>query len=102
MSERAARFVSCQELIRRYTVISRSRERGEGLRQSGTGGGANRRVLLSNELLRLRRPGHELAVQANPIGLQAIPEPGPIEPIAHQAEHITLDGVVVEEATPSS
>ena len=49
-------------------------------RRSAAGRGrADRRVLLPQQLLRLGRPRHQLAVEADPVGLELVPEAGRVE-----------------------
>ena len=62
-------------------------------RRRPTGG-----VLAAEQLLRLRRPGHQLAVEADPVGLELLPEAGGVERRAHAVEQLRLERRVVEEA----
>src|SRR6266576_5967467 len=55
-------------------------------------------VLLEQERLGLYRPGHELTVQANPIGLELLPEIRGIECCAHSYQHLSLKHCIIKEA----
>src|SRR5947207_2465526 len=57
---------------------------GEG----GARRGADRRILLQDERLRLRRPGHQLAVEADPVRAELLPEAGPVHRRAHDVQQI--------------
>src|SRR5205807_7892285 len=53
---------------------------------------------LSDELLRFRRPRHQLAVEADPVGFELLPEPCLVQSTTHHVEELPLYPRVVEEA----
>src|SRR5690242_12143681 len=54
--------------------LLRLRERADNVDQRRARGGANGRILLPNEFLRLSRPRHQLTVQTNPVRLELVPD----------------------------
>src|SRR5437867_8130921 len=69
-----------------------------GLGKRASSGGANGGVLVLDQLLRLRRPRHQLAVQHDPISGQSVPRGRAIERTAQDGEQLALDARIVEEA----
>src|SRR5260370_7383317 len=60
---------------------------------------AHRRILLLEQLLRLCRPRHQLAIEAEPVGSQFIPETRLIDGYLKTDEELALQLVIREEAT---
>src|SRR5687768_14655514 len=74
-------------------------ERPHGFAQGHASGCSNRRVLLPNKVERLRRPWHQLAVEAHPIGVQSLPEPRCVEGCPHCRQQLTLQRGIFKEST---
>src|SRR5262249_30734197 len=70
-----------------------------GLAQADARRRPDRGVLLANEFQRLRRPGHQFAIEAHPIGLELLPESGPIERTSDGSEQFAFERYILEEAT---
>ena len=64
------------------------REQAHGVRQRGPRGGADRGVLVPQQVPGLDRPGHQLAVEQHPAGAQLVPEPGGGDPGAHRVQQL--------------
>ncbi len=65
-------------------------------------GGADRRVLVAQQLLGLGAPGHQLAVQQQPVAVQFVPQPGARGGVAHPRQQRLLQRSIVEEAPPGA
>src|SRR5438270_462295 len=79
-------------------IPARGRLKGfHSLRQRSISGRPDCRVLLPDELLRFRRPRHQLAVERYPVGAELLPEPCLVQGPAYHVEQFPLYGRVVEE-----
>ena len=74
----------------------------QGWREGGAGGCTDRRILAAQQFLCLGTPGHQLAVQQQPVGLQLLPEIGTRGRIAHTRQQRLLQSHIVEEAPPGA
>jgi hypothetical protein len=70
-----------------------------GLAQTDPRRRSNRGVLLPDELERLRGPRHQLAIEAHPIRVEALPELVSIECTPKRREQLSVERDVLEEAT---
>src|SRR5215469_6005216 len=78
-------------------MLSSFRKRRNHCRKCSLCGRTRGRILSPQELLRLGRPWHQLAVQAYPIGLQIRPEIRGRKGSAHTLQHLGLELRIVEE-----
>jgi len=60
-------------------------------------GDADRGVLVTEQFLRLRRPGHQLAVEQQPVAAESIEEPTAVGGIPDACEQLAFELIVVEE-----
>src|SRR6266542_2999573 len=77
---------------------ARGVERGDGLAQAEAGRRSDGRVLPAQQLLGLGRPGHQLAVEQEPIGLEPLEQLAALGRVTHTREQLPLDLVVVVAA----
>src|SRR5262245_5116422 len=82
------------------TARRRRFERRDRRRESRPTRRTDRRVLRAYQLLRLRRPGHQLAVEADPVALELLPDAGGVERPRDAVEERRARGVVGEERPP--
>src|SRR5262249_5050376 len=87
-----------QQLVHRLPASLRLLQAGNHVWQCGTSSGPRRGVLLEDEALRLSRPGHQLAVEDDPVRVELGPEASRRHGLAHFIDEGCLQLVVGEEA----
>ena len=70
----------------------------QGRAGSGDPGGADRSVLRVDERLGLGRPGHQFGIEAQPVGLKALPQPAPAGGVGDPRDQGRLKRIVGKEA----
>src|SRR5260370_40994476 len=83
-------------------VCGRTLQSVDDLRERGTRCRADGSVLRAQQLLRLGRPGHQLAIEAHPVRCQLVPEPGLVGGGPDAREQPRFKGLVVKEASTGS
>ncbi len=84
----ARAVVRAGERRRVHAPFGRLGEQAGGLGQRGPGRGADRGVLVPEQVPGLDRPGHQLAVEQHPSGAQLVPEPGRADPGAYCVQQL--------------
>src|SRR6185312_7170595 len=59
-------------------------------------------ILLEEQRLRFDGPGHQLAVQTHPIGLELFPEMRALQRLTQPLQQRTLQGKIIKEAPPGT
>jgi hypothetical protein len=67
--------------------------------QAHPGRCSNRRILLTYELQRLGRPRHQLAIEADPLRVESLPELGTLQRIPNEREQLPLQHRILKEPT---
>lgn len=71
-------------------------------RERGLCGGSDRRILLLQQPLRLRVPGHQFAVEAGPVGPELLPEACALQRRAELLQQPLMERRIVEKPSPGA